>query len=239
MKRSFTIGAAALLCALSAATVSAKNYKLPNGKVLVDPYVISQRPDGLEVGHKSGVLFVKFKNLPKEIQKKYGYDPTKAAAYEKQQTEAKRKFDAKKRAEAARKEQMRREVNQNLFKASVERLEQDIRKTELRIKFLKEEIPRLNKEADKLLDKATNLAGKKVSSGPRRVDYGWDGGYVVTGGRNSRAENTKKRTVKKLGEEYYSVKRKITKYQKELEQKQLSLARMKKNYKIRSAKLKK
>jgi len=239
MNKLATITAAALLCAFCAATASAKSYKLPNGKTLVDPYVISKRPNGLEIGHKSGVMFVKFKDLPAKIQKEYGYDPEKAAVYEKQRTAQKRQFDAEKRAEAERKAKVRKQVNENLFKASVERLSLDIRKTKLRITFLKEEIPRLEKEANKLLDKTTSLAGKKVSSGPRRVDYGWDGGYLVSGGRNSRAENTKKRTVKKLGEEYYSIKRKLDKYRKELEDKEVALPGMEKAYATKKAKLKK
>ncbi len=233
-------GIAFLVAVVAVATMStsAENLKLPSGKVLVDPYVISKRPNGLEIGHKDGAMFVPFKKLPKAIQEKYKYDPAKAKAYEKQVAARKRALAAKKKAEAEKKAKITRELNESRFKASVEKLAMDIRKTELRIKFLKEEIPKLEKEANLLLDKTTSLAGKKVSSG-RKTHYNWDGGFYVSGNNNSRAENTKRKTVKKLGEEYYAVKRKLAKYQKELETKELDIVKMKQVYKSKKERLKK
>ena len=52
-----------IISAVFSFTLMADNYTLPNGKVLEDPYIISQRPDGLEIGHKKGIIFVKFTDL--------------------------------------------------------------------------------------------------------------------------------------------------------------------------------
>ena len=79
------------------------SYTLPNGKILENPYVISQKPDGVLVGHKYGVIFVKFSDLPADIQKKFNYDPAKAAEYEKQQAQIKAAQEKKKAEDASKK----------------------------------------------------------------------------------------------------------------------------------------
>jgi len=53
----------------------ASSLTLPNGKVIDDPFVLSEKPDGLEIGHKAGIIFVKFTDLPAEMQKKVVAEP--------------------------------------------------------------------------------------------------------------------------------------------------------------------
>lgn len=223
---------AVLVCVFIANFASAKKVTLPNGKVLIDPYVISKRPDGLEVGHKTGIMFIKFSNMPVKYQKKYGYNPKKAASYEKKQAERKRKIANEKKAEAAYKRKLLVQLNKNLLNASIEKLEIGIKDTENRIDFLKREIPRLQKNADDMLNSSTKLAGKTVSGNNNRsgsgLYYGWDGGYVLgNSGGDRQAENTKRRQVKKLGNDYSATQRRIEKYQKELLTKEDQLVKMK------------
>jgi hypothetical protein len=232
MKRIEKIILIAIACVFSANFASAKKVTLPNGKVLIDPYVISKRPDGLEVGHKSGIMFIKFTNMSVKYQKKYGYNPQKAAAYEKRRAKQKQRMAKEKKAKEARKRKIEIQLDKNLLNASVEKLEIKIKETENRIAFLKKEIPRLQKTSDTLLNSSTKLAGQSVSGSNDHnrgsgLYYGWDGGYVLgNSGGDRQAENTKRRQVKRLGNDYSDTKRRISRYQKDLLTKENDLVKM-------------
>ena len=228
---------------LAASFADAKKVRLPNGKVLIDPYVISRKPDGLEVGHKTGIMFIKFKNMPVDIQKKYGYDPKKAAAYERKQAKRKQAWARKRKVEAERKRKITVQLNKNLLNSSINDLEIKIKEAENRVSFLKLEIPRLQNEADKLLNNSTKLAGENVSGNNNNnrsgLYYGWDGGYVLgSNSGNRQAESTKRRQVRQLGDDYSSTKRRLKKYQKEMLTKENEIARMKSRLKRKKTKRK-
>lgn len=208
----------------------AKIYTLPNGKVLEDPYVIGQRPDGLDVGHKYGAMFVKFTDLPVEIQKKYNYDPEKAAEYEKEQKALKEKIDADNKKKQAEMAAMQEQVQKNLQNWKTDQLGQEIQKTKIRIEFLKTEIPKLEQEYNNYLNKTTELAGKNVS-GNTTGGYAWDGGYVMTSSYSGdRSEDTKRKAISMIGDEFSDVKKKLNSYKKELETKESSILTMQKQY---------
>lgn len=213
--------------------IAASEYTLPSGKVLEDPYVVSERPDGLELGHKNGVMFVKFTDLPVEMQKKYNYDPVKVAQYEAQQQEYKEKMRVEQEKRDAEEATARVENQKIMLNWQVSQLDLEIQKTEARINFLKTEIPRLDKEYDSCMNKSTDLAGKSVSSDNNTsgsYGYGWNGGFISTGGGSSWGETTKRQTITKLGEDASSAKSTADSYRKELEDKQYDLIVMKKNY---------
>ena len=220
-----------IISAVFCFNLTADTYTLPNGKVLEDPYVMSQRPDGLEIGHKTGIMFVKFTDLPEQVRKKYNYDPAKVADYEAQQQEYKEKQKAEKEARDAEETALRAENQKLMLDWQVNQLDVEIQKTEARINFLKGEIPRLDKEYDNCLNKSTELAGKSVASnsGGNNYSYGWNGGFVTTGGTGF-SDSTKSRTVSKLGDDASNAKAKADTYRGELEKKQYALIVMRKNY---------
>ena len=216
-----------------------KSYTFPNGKTIENPYVISERPDGLEVGHKNGVMFVKFKDLPEEIQKKFNYDPAKAEAYEKKIAADKAAFQKKKADQAARLKEEQEKQRKQMVEWNKEKLVGEISKTENRIAFLKTEIPKLEKQCDDLLNKTTTLAGTDLSNSGNSSSnngntynsgngYCWGEGYVlVSGGSGSRAETTKRKTISGLSDEYTSAKRKLDQYKIEIQKKNDDLDSMK------------
>ena len=229
---------------IATASLYAKTYTLSNGKKLEDPYVISQRPDGLEIGHKKGIMFIKFALLPAEIQKKYNYNPEKAAEYEKAEQNRKAAAAKRKQEEAEKKAAFNKAMNQKRFAASMSRLELDIQKTENRIAFLKQEIPKLEKQCDELLDKTTSMAKTSVSgnnSRRTRVDYDWDGGFAVVGNNpaGSRAEYTKRRTIGKIEDLYSTTRKQLKKHQDELAKKEIELIQMKERLQKGKASLRK
>ncbi len=211
---------------LSVAAVG-ESYTLPNGKVLENPYVIGKNPNGLEVGHDGGVLFVKFADAPVEIQKKFNYDPAAAAEFEKQQIaqKEKRKADAK-----ARKAATDEQLQKSMLTWEIGKLNNEIQTTQQRVKFLQAEIPKLEEQCDKVFDKATSLAGSSAATGQgKQTGYAWYGGYTTGSDASSQmAEQTKKKTVTRLGQEYASLKKTLTSYKNELASKETDLANLQK-----------
>ena len=54
------------------------------GKVYKNAKVTRVEPDGLNISHSGGVAKLFFWELPESVQQQYGYNPTNAAAYQKQ-----------------------------------------------------------------------------------------------------------------------------------------------------------
>jgi len=79
MKAIAFVWAALFALALSAL---ADDFKLTDGREYKGVTVSRAEPDGLVVVTDSGIEKIPFTLLPKEIQKQYGYDAQKAAAYQ-------------------------------------------------------------------------------------------------------------------------------------------------------------
>lgn len=69
-----------------------------SGTTYSDATVTKTTPAAISIVHSTGMAKIPFKDLPAATQKKYGYDPAKAAEYEAQ--EAQRQAEQKQRAEA-------------------------------------------------------------------------------------------------------------------------------------------
>ena len=69
------------------------NLTTTKGKTYKRFKVLRVEPDGLNIMHSSGIVKVSFGNLPESVQKEYGYDPAKAAAWQ-QDAEAARAVHA-------------------------------------------------------------------------------------------------------------------------------------------------
>lgn len=232
-----------IISAVFCFSLAAATYTLPNGKILEDPYVMSQRPDGLEVGHKGGIMFVKFTDMPEEVRKKYNYDPAKVTAYEAQQKDYKEKQRIETRKKDEQEASARAEYQKNMLGWQVDQLDTEIQKTEARITLLKSEIIRLDKDSVYYTNKSTGLASllggrssdnnsnnNNNSSNGSVSGMGWNGGFFSTGGGSSSGDSTKKKTASTLGDAASTAKDKADSYRDELEKKQNDLVVMKKNY---------
>jgi ATPase subunit of ABC transporter with duplicated ATPase domains len=69
-----------------------------SGTTYSEASVTKTTPTAISIMHSTGTAKIPFKDLPAATQKKYGYDPAKAAEYEEQ--EAQRQAEQKQRAEA-------------------------------------------------------------------------------------------------------------------------------------------
>ncbi len=218
----------AAICAVFCIVASAGNITLPDNRVLENAYVMSERPDGLEIGHKNGVMFVDFTDLPVAIQKKYNYSPEKAAKYrsdiaaakvKRAQDQAKRKADMEK----AFAEDQKRTADMQFDQLGVE-----IQKYQSRIEFLSSDIPRLEKSYTELLSKSSQLS---VDNADTNTYYGgdcyWGSGFLTTGGAQA---TKKKQAVKKLSDQAADTKDELESDKQELQEKQSKLAVMKIQY---------
>ena len=74
----------ALLCCLSVLLpdlLHSAEFTTLDGEHYTGATIKRVDPDGLLVTYPDGVVKIKFKNLPKEVGEKYGYDPTKEATF--------------------------------------------------------------------------------------------------------------------------------------------------------------
>lgn len=69
--------------------------------------VTALSPDAISITHSTGVARIPFTDLLPEIQKQYGYDPIKAAAYQKSLVDAERARIEAEKVEWAKKEKER------------------------------------------------------------------------------------------------------------------------------------
>lgn len=198
-----------------------KKVTMPDGSVYEDPQVLGETPEGLEIGHKHGITYWKFRDLPEEVQKKYGYDPKKAENFREQRDQAKKRRATQRNEEKRKKEKSKAKWDKYWADKKLDDLENEIIDTEKRVEFLKSEIPKLEKQLNQYLDKGT-----KVSKNTRGSNfYGWRGGFVRRGGASN---STQRRVVSKLGDEYAETKKTLKKYKAELTQKEADVAKMRK-----------
>jgi len=81
----------AIVASLSASLALADDFKTVNGKEYKNATVSRVEADGLVLRTGSGVVKVYFAELPKEVQQRFGYDPEKIAARQKQAEESQQK----------------------------------------------------------------------------------------------------------------------------------------------------
>ncbi|HCE44712.1 MAG TPA: hypothetical protein DET40_14315 [Lentisphaeria bacterium] len=218
-----------LISAVFCFTLSAGNLTLVDGKVLENAFVMSERPDGLEIGHKGGVMFVGFTNLPESLQKKYNYNPDAAAKYVAQVAELKEK---RKKVQEQQKAEQAKAFAENQKRTSEMQYEQlglEIQQCQARIAFLKPEIPRLEQKYTELLSKSSQMMldnpvmNQTVSGG----NYCWNGGFLTTGGGQA---TVKKKAIKQITDEAADAKETLGAYTAELQEKENKLIIMKNAY---------
>ncbi|MBN1863818.1 MAG: hypothetical protein JW808_02835 [Victivallales bacterium] len=206
-----------------------KTLTLADGTVFKNPYVISHDPAALEIGHDNGIQRVPFTELPLELQQKYGYSPEKAQKFEEEQAVRREELKKKQAVEAQEKQKQDEQFQAQRLSADIVHIEDEIKKTQLGIDDLKNEIPSLEQQQKTLLDLSVELAGKSVSGDSnRRGVYTWDGGYISSGSSSAglRAERTKSRKIKDLDEQYASATKDLKKAQRDLDAKQALLLRL-------------
>lgn len=215
----------------SSAGFAKEDYTMASGRVLKNAYVMETKPNGVVVAHDSGVMFVKYKKMSKELRDKLGYNEAKCNKYEekmRKKKKARRKRNAAKQAKDAK---FRKDLKKRQGEYAIYELENKIKATELRIKRLKIEIPKLEADSKDYLNKAVSLSESSsggYSTGHRSNSI-WGGTTSSSRNRNAYRTEVKDRfrAAKAVGEEYSKSKFRLSNYKDELERKTLQLQKMK------------
>ena len=205
-----------------------EDYTLPGGRVLENAYVIETKPNGVVVGHNTGVMFVKYKKMPEALRKELGYDPVKCAKYEEKRRKRKKRRRERNAAKHAKSVKFNKKLKIRRGQYKIHELENKIKKTKLRIERLKKEIPKLESDSKSFLKQAVKLSS--VSSGS---DNGFNRNGFWGGGSSSRKRSSNRREVKgrfkaaqAIGDEYSKSKFRLSNYKDELDRKTLELDQM-------------
>ena len=220
------IVATSLFCSVGFAGV---DYTLPSGRVLENAYIVERKPNGVVVGHSTGVMFVKFSKVSEKLRKELGYDPVKHAKYKERRRKKKKARREHNAVVNAKNAKFKKDLGIKRGKYRIVELEDKIRATELHIKRIKEEIPELKTESKNFLDQAVKLSS--VSSGG---DNGFSRNGLWGGGSSSKKRSSNRRevkdrskAVKAIGNEYSRSKFTLSNHKDELERKTLALVKMK------------
>jgi hypothetical protein len=223
--------------ALTVPVFGLESYTLPTGKTLENPSIVGRNPIGIEVAHSTGVMFIKYSELPKAMQKKLHYSEKKESNYRKnvtakQQQKAKVR-SAKAKVEAA--EQSKRDLV--ILTRANERLSDKIAATKLRIQFLEAEIPKLEKKKSQTMDSSTGLASRSSNSGGGGSSS-YYGNRYSSGNRSDRSERTKRDTINALNSEYQEAKTDLKMSKQSLTNKKYDLRKMERLYKKHAEEIK-
>lgn len=205
-----------------------EDYTMPSGKVLKNAYVMETKPNGVVVWHDNGVMFVKYSKMPASLKKELGYNPEKYAAYEKKVRLYKKRLAKKRNAAIKRK----RDLKIRFKKSKINELKDEIITYEMRIKFLKREIPKLEAEVEKHYNTASKMATVKMATSDN-TSYAPIGSYGVIMGRsnitstNRREVRNRQQAMKLIADEYSRAKFKLANYKQELEEKSFVLIKLK------------
>lgn len=223
-------------CLFSSGGFAGEDYTMASGRVLKNAYVMETKPDGVVVAHSTGVMFVKYEKMPEKLRKDLGYDAEKCAKYEARKRKNKKAKRKRAAAEQAKQAQFKKELTVRQGKYKIYELENKIKATELRIKRLKIEIPKLEADSKNFLDKAVSLSSSSNGgySDSYRGNNIWGGTTSSSRNRNSYRTEVKDRfkAAKAVGEEYSSSKFRLSNYKDELERKTLELGKMKDQLKM-------
>ena len=222
------IVATSLFCS---AGFAGEDYTMASGRVLKNAYIVDRKPNGVTVGHSTGVMFVKYKKMSKELRDKLGYDEAKCNKYEERRRKKKKARRERNTAKHAKDVKFRKELKNRQGQYAIYELENKIKSTELRIKRLKIEIPKLEADSKDFLNKAVSLSSSSsggYSSGNRSNSI-WGGTSSSSRNRNTYRTEVKDRfkVTKAIGEEYSTSKFRLSNYKDELERKTLQLDQMK------------
>lgn len=185
---------------LTMLTVSAENNSeivLKDGRILKNPYIISRRPSGLNVGHENGVIFVPFSKMSKKRQEQYNYSPKKSKKYKKKIAKAQHKRQVR----VAKKRALAKNADSG-FNYRAKRFPEHSTSSRL-----KNELAELVREKSRLEREHRRVSAGRLSpkSGPSDDIYvSYRGGKVYRKRRTNYAKqqtkniNTKKRRLKEI-----------------------------------------
>ena len=176
--------AGAAVFAADSAKSGKRTVTLKNGKVLEDAYVLDERPNGVTVGYKDGCTFIRFSDMPKNIQDQLGYDPEAAAKYEKKVEDQQKTRQKAAEKQKAKEKSQKTEQNKRARERQIAQQEQTVRKLELQL----EEAQKQLKTMEDTVSQDRGALVSTLDSNQVSVDTPW-GFRAQSGARTSAVRN--------------------------------------------------
>lgn len=161
-----------------------KNLTLKSGKVLKHAYILSRKPNGVNIAHDDGASFYKFSDMPEEVQKIFKYDQEEAAAYEKKVEKSKKAAAKKEEADRQKKEQAMKESADRIKNEKIFKQQASIKEMELRLAELERRAATMDRHIEENRRDKVSLAGIDNRGGVVSV---WGGGLTRIRGNNQTA----------------------------------------------------
>lgn len=163
---------------------------LKSGKVLENAVLLDQKPNGITLGYKDGAIFVPYTDMPADIQKHFGYDPDKAASYEKKLSSQKAANKKAAEKQKAKEQKQKAEQDKRNKERRIAQQEQRVRKLELELEEAKKKLENTEKTVSQ--DRGALVSTLSSSNNTRvRIDTPFGVGRIRTSGSNNSAVRNK------------------------------------------------
>ncbi len=160
--------------------------KLKDGRVLEDAFILDKKPNGITLAYKEGCMFIKYSDMPTELQKKFGYDPVKSARYEKKLDDQKKANKKAEEEQKARQEKQKAEQDKRNKDRRISQQQQKVRKLELELEEAKKKLS----NTENIVSQDRSALVSTVNDSSRvSIDTPWGVGRIRTSSNNSAVRN--------------------------------------------------
>ena len=149
---------------------------LRDGRVLEDAYILDKKPNGITLAYKNGCMFIRFSDMPTDIQKRFNYDPIKSARYERKIDEQKKVLKMEQDEEKAREQKRKEDRDKHNRDRRISQQQQTVAKLELQLEEAKKKLDNTEKTVSQ--DRGalvSTLDSKRVT-----VDTPWGVGRITS-----------------------------------------------------------
>ena len=215
---------AAVFAADSKDKIEKHTVTLKSGKVLEDAVLLDRKPNGITLGYKDGATFVPYTDMPADIQKYFGYDPDKAASYEKKIESQKAANKKAAEKQKAKEQKQKAEQDKRNKERRIAQQEQKVRKLELELEEAKKKLE--NTENTVSQDRGA-LVSTLNNNTRVSVDTPFGVGHIKTGSNNSAVRNKLMKEVDTLSVKRNNQAQDVIDLQLKLESAQKTLEKLK------------
>ena len=201
---------------------------LKSGKVLKDAVVLYKKPNGVTLGYKDGATFVPYTDMPEKAQKYFGYDPEKAASYEKKMEDQKKAKQKATEKQKAKQQKQQTEQDKRNKERRIAQQEQTVRKLELQLDEAKKRLDNTEKTVSQDRGALVSTVGNNTQV---CVDNPWGVSRARTSNNNGAVRNKLMKEVDTLSAKRDNQAQDVIDLQLKLEAAQKTLEKLKEDSK--------
>lgn len=148
-----------------------KNIILKDGTVLKNAYILSQKPNGVNIAHDDGASFFRFSDMPPQVQKLFHYNPIQSASYERRFQQSQREATLKEESDRIKREQAMKKAATQIKDERIMKQRTFIQNLELQLAEARRKAATMDKQIEENRKDQVNLSKAKKTTA-----YVWGGG---------------------------------------------------------------